>query len=466
MNDALRTLHAALENLLAEWKSEGTLSTYIVNLTSQREHTSVLFKGLRHTKAPEQGSTRTEITAYLETPSGRCVEAMMITGSFSLARERLREALTVAAPLSHKPSVKKHARYPAVPLASEELLAVFARGEAAATAARLAQQTDAFAAGVSHERLMSREVHATLSHSERRYFDSTGNTASEEAASVSLQCTFWLTDTSEDASDAVGTLPDEAFVKHLVNEAARNLAQTEVRKLVPREGSLVALTPKAFLSLLEDLVFPNLQARTILRKTGAFEVAHIGTRVLERLTLRDDPHKPYSPFSGCYDTEGTPTAPVTVVENGTLAHPLFTASLLAELEADHAQFAGRFSLTGHASGLDSASHTNCEVSLENVETTTLEATIASAPQVVVVSNLTGMSADPLTGQFALDADGAKVFENGVLAYSTSLTLRGNIMEVLRDERALALPRERAFNRWAPGVVTGTLSCVAKELVED
>jgi predicted Zn-dependent protease len=316
---------------------------------------------------------------------------------------------------------------------------------------------------------MSREVHATVNHVERFYFDSLGNEGFEPSAFCSLNSVFWLRDTTEDASDVLGALPTEAELDTLVNEASRNIMASDVRKLVPRDdegGTLVLLTPKAFLTLLDDLVLPNLEVRTLLRKTGAHEVQHIGSRILGRLTLRDNPHLAFSPFSSCYDTDGTPTKPVSIVEDGVLLHPLFTGALLAELESEHPSLVGRFGLTGHAIGLDATSHTNLDVGLDGLPEVTFAQAVQRAPQVVVVGNLTGMSVDPLSGQFALDADGAKVHEDGKLAYSTSFTLRGNIKEVLVDGHAVLLPRERSFNRWAPGVLTSVLTCVPKELSEE
>lgn len=458
----------ALETLLRSWRNAGKLKSYVVNGSFRREYSSVLMKGLRHTKAPEQSTLRFDVTVFLEAPDGRCVETEATTHSLPLLTARLEEALRLAMPMKHKPALRKHGGYPEIPLAEASLLSVFDQGNAASTAALLALAIDARAGLVEHPRLMSREVHATLARVERYYFDSEGNAATEASAFASLQCVFWLSDTSEEASDTLGLLPTEEDCARVVEEAARNITRVEVRKLEAGEGTRVLLTPKAFLSLLDDLVLPNLEVRAILRKTGAFEMGHLGEAVLGRLSLVDDPHKPYSPFSSIYDTDGTPTRPVTIVENGRLSHPLFTAALLSELRAEHPNAAERFgfSLTGHAAGLDSTSHTNLEVRLEGVPETPFAQAVASAPRVVVVSNLTGMSADPLTGQFALDSDGAKVHEDGALAYSTSLTLRGNILDVLRDGALVALPRERSFNRWAPGVLTSLLSCVPKELAED
>jgi predicted Zn-dependent protease len=452
--------------LLDGLRARGRVKTFVVNASFKEESSSVLLLGLRHTKAPEQTERRFEASIYLETPTGDAVSLDVCSADMALLASRLERALSLASPLAFKPSPRRHAGYPHVPLASEELRALLASGRAAEEAARLALAIEERAREVTHPRLMSREAHATVSGFERFYFDSEGNEAKEEAAYCSLQCVFWTRDTSEDASDVVGSLPAEAEVDALVHDAARNLTVTSVRKLEPKEGARVLLTPKAFLSLLDDLVLPNLEARTLLRKTGSFEMEHIDQRVLGSLSLSDDPHLPYSPFSSCYDTDGTPTRPVTIVENGILRHPLFSAALLAELEAEHPALAGRFALTGHAVSLDRTSHTNLDVRLEGLPEIDFARAVAAAPQVVVVGNLTGMSADPLTGQFALDADGARVHENGALAYTTSLTLRGNIMEVLRDGHAALLPRERAFNRRAPGILTSTLACVPKELAEE
>lgn len=460
-----RSLQAMLESL----RAAGRVQAFVVNGAFKTEFASVLFLGLRHTKAPEQTSERFEASVYLECDGGRAVTLDLGTSDLSLVASRLERAVSLAMPLKHRPVLRKHEGYPDIPLASAELLELMRSGNAAAVAARLASGLEERAKRVSHPRLMSREVHATVNQVERFYFDSMKNEGIESSAFCSLNSVFWLRDTTEDGSDVVGSLPTDADLDTLVNEASRNITASEVRKFVPRAeggGPLVLLTPKAFLTLLDDLVLPNLEARTLLRKTGAYEVEHIGSRVLGRLSLRDNPHLPYSPFSSCYDSDGTPTKPVTIVENGVLLHPLFTGATLAELEAEHPELAGRFALTGHAIGLDVTSHTNLDVALEGVAAIPLEDALQRAPQVVVVGNLTGMSVDPLSGQFALDADGAKVHEGGTLAYSTSFTLRGNIKEVLVDCLAVVLPRERVFNRFAPGVLTSVLTCVPKELAAE
>lgn len=473
MNARVSSSHAlvrrSLSSLLESLRAAGRVHAYVVNGAFKTETGSVLFMGLRHSKAPEQTSVRFEANVYLECEDGRAATLELCTSDMALVSSSLERALQLAMPLKHRPVLRKHAGYPHVPLASPELLDLVGSGGAAAAAARFATGLDERAMRVAHPRLMSREVHATVNHVERFYFDSLGNEGFEPSAFCSLNSVFWLRDTTEDASDVVGALPSEADLDALVNEASRNITASEVRKLVPRPeggGPLVLLTPKAFLTLLDDLVLPNLEVRTLLRKTGAHEVRHIGTRVLGRLSLRDDPHLPYSPFSSCYDTDGTPTRPVSIVDDGVLLHPLFTGALLAELESEHPELAGRFSLTGHAVGLDATSHTNLDVRLEGLPEIPFAQAVQRAPQVVVVGNLTGMSVDPLSGQFALDADGARVHEDGKLAYSTSFTLRGNIREVLVDGQAALLPRERSFNRWAPGVLTSVLSCVPKELSEE
>ncbi|MEN9529723.1 MAG: hypothetical protein RI932_1596, partial [Pseudomonadota bacterium] len=85
---------------------------------------------------------------------------------------------------------------------------------------------------------------------------------------------------------------------------------------------------------------------------------------------------------------------------------------------------------------------------------------------IQIQNLTGMSVDPLTGQFALDADGAKVIVNGRVEYSTSLTLRGNFFEALKHPSTKVGPLERHFNSWIPSLYTEALSCVSKELAQN
>jgi PmbA protein len=185
--------------------------------------------------------------------------------------------------------------------------------------------------------------------------------------------------------------------------------------------------------------------------------------VLPNVTVHDDPHVPYSPFSSLFDVEGCPTKKVTILRDGVLEHPLFTSSLLKEFEDAHPEFVGRFDLTGHAESSDSTAPTNTYIEIKGNAALSIEELLGKYPHIAYINSLTGMSLDPLTGQFALDAEGVKIYENGEVRYSTSLTLRGNFFEALRADGNWCGPKERYYYTWAPSLLTRGLDCVPKEM---
>lgn len=466
----------AVRARLAEACASGALRQFSCNASQRREYSSTFINGIRHSKAPLQNNLVSELDLQLVLADGK-VAALVFHGQ-DLARfeRRFAQARALGADVSHAQKLVRQEGYPELALVSPELLGVFERDEAVTTLARIAGALDARASAVRHALLMNYEVSASLAITQRRYFDSVSNDALEISASCGLMCSFSLTDTSEYFADAMGVLPSDEDCANVVAEAAKNLVSTAVRKFEPRPGAAVLLSPKAVGSLFSSLVFPNLEARSILDGTGAYGAARLGKMVLEGVTIEDDPHLAHSPFSSAFDAEGTPTRPVTIMKDGSLSHPLFTSALLSELEEAHPEFRGRFALTGHAESSDAAGMTNHRIRIapgvarserpDGLDCETWQAMLGLAPQVVLVSNLTGMSVDPLTGQFALDAEGAKVHEGGALVYSTSVTLRGNLFEALRGADKRTGPSERVYSTWAPWLLTRDLTCVSKELATE
>ncbi|NBW80505.1 hypothetical protein EBR21_02010, partial [bacterium] len=300
----------------------------------------------------------------------------------------------------------------------------------------------------------------TFSRCDKIYFDSVNNCAQEISASCSASCSFSLEDTVESHHDVFGSIPHEVELASIVELAAKNITRSAVMPLGSDAGLPVYLTYKAVIDLLDQLVMPNLETRSLIDKTGAWDLEQVGEIVVGGLSIEDNPHVEGSPFSSYFDSEGTATRPVKILSEGRLVHPLMTSALLEEVLELHPDWRGRFELTGHAEGANSTSFTNVFFHLAAPPLEDL-----GGESYIQIQNLTGMSLDPLTGQFALDADGAKVFEKGVLKYSTSLTLRGNFFHALTDKSTRVGPMARQFNQWAPALYTRALSCVSKELAQ-
>lgn len=438
----------------------GTVEAYNCTASLRDVRSAALFNGVMHSKAPIQSNNPFDLTVALILQGRRSVEFSLENMSFSAFEQNLEFAISQSAELEHCTSLRKQDSYPKIRLASAEMLALFSNGEVAVKLIDVLSMTDQLAAVVSHPRLMNREIAASFSLSRKVYFDSTGNSASEESATCSVYCAFALEDSSESHSDIFGVLPSSDDLKNIVDDAAKNLLRSQVRPLSGDEHLPVYLTHKAVIELIDQLVVPNLETRALIDKTGAWELDRVGEVVIRGLTIEDNPHVECSPFSSVFDFEGTATLPVKIMSEGRLVHPLMTSSLLAEVENLRPDWAGRFKLTGHAISPMDTAYTNVHFQLHCPPLKDL-----SQLAYIQIQNLTGMSLDPLTGQFALDADGAKVFESGKLKYSTSLTLRGNFFEALVHHSTQVGVQQRLHNQWAPSLFTSALSCVSKELAQ-
>jgi predicted Zn-dependent protease len=465
MNDttalAIESFTREVQSHLDSCQRSGIIEGYVCTATHRRIYAATLFNGIRHTKGPLQENRPFHLDVSLVLPNRRGVGFSLEALSMQLFVHQLEFALAQAVELRHRIQFKKQDSYPQLALASQELLECFAAGNAGSLTTQLLDQTDAYAAEVKHPRLMNREVSVSISMSNRRYCDSAGNVASENSAACSVMVAFSLEDSSESHSDLFGSLPSAAELKEIVDEASKNIVRTAVRPLDTNTHYPVLLTHKAAGDLFDQLVIPNLETRALLDKTGAWEFADLDTTLIPGLTIEDNPHLEQSPFSTVFDFEGTPTKPVKIMKAGILVHPLMTSALLAEVESEFPQWQGRFRLTGHADSATSTSYTNLFFRVEKPQLPEL-----NQCSFIQIQNLTGMSVDPLTGQFALDADGAKVIVNGRVEYSTSLTLRGNFFEALKHPSTKVGPLERHFNSWIPSLYTEALSCVSKELAQN
>lgn len=455
----LEFIHKTREHLELLVRS-GVLDGFFCTAQRRDIRAVSLFNGEVHSKAPLQVNTPIELGVSLLLPNERSVGFTVESVSMDMFVRQLEFALTQAVRLEHRVQLRRQDKYPSIKLASEELFDLFSNGQLAETILRVLRKTDEHAAKIKHPRLMNREISVSFSHSDKIYFDSTGNFAQELAASSSVSCSFSLEDTSESHFDVFGSIPTDKEIQNIVDLAAKNLIQSGVRPLEKEAHLPVLLTHKAVIDLLDELVLPNLETRALIDKTGAWELDHVGQVVVKGLSVEDNPLLEGSPFSSLFDFEGTPTRSVKIVDRGLLVHPLMTSSLLEEIEELRPEWKGRFDLTGHAVSSISASFTNLQYRLDCPPVGDL-----SQESFIQIQNLTGMSLDPLTGQFALDADGAKVFEKGVLKYSTSLTLRGNFFQALIDEGTRMGATERHYNQWAPSLFIRTLSCVSKELAQ-
>jgi predicted Zn-dependent protease len=434
----------------------GVIEGFACTAQQKKVYSSTLINGGRHSKAPLHENSPYGLDVSLLLRERKGVTFTVEIPSMKMFTRQLEFAMTQAVYLEHPMNLRRQERYPSFQLASEQLLNINALEELS----RLCAQTDSLASKIEHPRLMNREVSVSLAHCDKHYFDSAGNSAQELSASCTVSCAFALEDANEGHSDVFGVVPTDEELAAVVEQAARNIVRSKVHPLGSDAHLPVYLTHKAVIDLLDLLVVPNLDTRALIDKTGAWSLSQLGEIVVAGLTIEDQPHLEHSPFSSLFDFEGTPTCPVTILSQGRLVHPLMTSSLLEEIEQLHPEWQGRFGLTGHAVGSSTTSLTNVFFHLSAPLINDL-----SKHSYIQIQNLTGMSADPLTGQFALDADGAKVFKDGQLSFSTSLTLRGNFFEALVHKTTRVGPQGRSYNQWAPSLLTTALHCVSKELAQ-
>ena len=452
------------ESVKAHLKScvqSGVIEGFVCTIMTRTSFGGTFYNGLPHSKGPTQENRPFQLEVSLLLRGQMGVSFSVETLSYSLFIQQLEFSISNAVSLRHGMSFRKQKSYPHLSLISKDLIQCFDSGGTVQEVRRILVETELSASRVSHPLLMNREVSVSLSRTQREYFDSADNNAIEDSADCTVMVSYSLEDSGESHFDVFGHLPSADEIQGIVNEASRNIIPSKVRPLDTQVQLPVLLTSKAVADLFDQLVLPNLETRTLLDKTGAWDFLQMEKSLLSGVTIEDNPHLEHSPFSAVFDFEGTPTEPVLIMSDGCLLNPLMTSSLLAEVESEYPQWMGRFRLTGHADGPSSTTHTNLFIRINRPSMPEL-----AKLSYIKIQNLTGMSVDPITGQFALDADGAKVYAGGVLSYSTSLTLRGNFFEAISSAETRVGDASRHYNCWTPSLLTTSLSCVSKELAQD
>ena len=432
------------------------------NASAGLSYSSQLFEGRWHSKGPLQKNEVIQWNCLIDLPNGTCVQ---VSGTgFQIPSEmfrRLNESMECALPSRFRRVQNSRHTYPALDFSNHEILSAQSLGaqKVQELVCKLWDHLKTF----EHPRLMGRECSVGLSISSEGYWDTTGNEALQSTTSVDLSWEISLKDYSDFGSESYGHLPSDQEIAGFVEDTTLHLRDIEQKTLKLEMDWKVVILPQAFQTLLEDLVFPNLSARSLLRGESRFGIESVGEKMLPRLTIQDNPHLKGSPFSQIFDAEGCPTVPVQVLKQGVFLQPLLTSSQSRELAELLLKVGNRNAVcvaTGHASGVDSTQYTNQLIEL--AETPVCKsAPEKCAHQVILVHSLTGMSANPLTGGFSLDAEGARVYQDGTLASTSNFTLSGSIDEILADPDLLQTPLKRLHNCTLPGLITSRLTCVTK-----
>ncbi len=145
------------------------------------------------------------------------------------------------------------------------------------------------------------------------------------------------------------------------------------------------------------------------------------------VTLRDDATRAGGRASRPFDAEGYPSQPITLLENGVLKHFLHNTETAAKDGLPSTGHASRFGYRGTVGIAPSNFY------LEPGASPPAEL-IAGIERGVMVIGVQGThaGANPVTGEFSLQADGFWI-ENGTIAHPLeNFTVAGNILELLRE----------------------------------
>ena len=201
------------------------------------------------------------------------------------------------------------------------------------------------------------------------------------------------------------------------------------------------LEPDAVASLLYLLLY-MLSGKSVMEGRSRLAEKLEQKIASELITLRDDPLKPDGRASRPFDSEGTPSQTLTLIEGGVLRsfmHNSATGQATGQANTGHAQRSYRGVL---------------EVGPSNL---VLEpGSGITYAEGVIVTDLMGLhaGANPITGDFSLQALGLKV-EGGEVVYPVEdFAVSGNLLELL--ERVVRVGDVPEWSGWGGAVSTPML----------
>lgn len=200
----------------------------------------------------------------------------------------------------------------------------------------------------------------------------------------------------------------------------------------------VILGPLASRSVLSSIA-ANADAEGIQRGRS-FMMGKLGEKIgPDLLTLTDEPHIARGLSSRAYDTEGTPTRPITIVENGVLKTYLYSTYTAGKAGVEP---------TGHGTRGGAASPTNIVPKLGDM---TVEEIIRSTPEGIYIE-IGRISPNSTTGDVSSAVDFGFKIENGELAYPVaSSMIGGSFLEMVKNIDAIS-----SDYREEPGMIMPTI----------
>jgi len=200
---------------------------------------------------------------------------------------------------------------------------------------------------------------------------------------------------------------------------------------------LVAFSPRAVIDILLSNLSYHFNGRSVVEKTGRWGLKDLHTKLLDsRLTLQDNPWLVDRGGCSVFDREGTPTRPISIIQNGVLESFLL----------DHyAAKALNLASSGHAMGGPSSvpsvgSHCLVLAPGEESWKDCFARATREQNEILLVHRFSGQ-VDSVTGDFSGVAKGAEWWNGGEHVYNVTETLiSGNIFDVLSKD-LFALSRE-------------------------
>lgn len=223
-------------------------------------------------------------------------------------------------------------------------------------------------------------------------------------------------------------------VKNAVVQSSKHFLDNVLFGLNQDKGhsykGIVVFSPRAVLDILIDGLPSHLNGRSVVEGTSRWKLSDIGKKVFDSvLTLSDEPWLTDRFGFSTFDREGTPTAPLSLIEQG----------VLKSFMLDHyAASALKLKTTGHAQGGTAAipavgSH-NLKLSAPASSTHPFQSLVADIakkqPEFLLVQRYSGQT-DGVTGDFSGVAKGGEWWINGERHHCVSETMiSGNIFDVL------------------------------------
>jgi PmbA protein len=220
-----------------------------------------------------------------------------------------------------------------------------------------------------------------------------------------------------------------------IGHAAGEKAVTRLNPSRPRTARMpVVYDPRVASSLLGHLI-SAVNGASVARGT-TFLKERMGQRIFPAgVFVIDDPRRPRGLRSRPFDGEGTPTAPLTIIDDGVLTTWLLDSRSARQLG---------LATTGHASrgagGPPSPSSTNLYLKPGSM---TPAALMADIKEGLYVTELIGMGVNGLTGDYSRGAAGFMIRDGALAEPVAEITIAGTLQEMFAH---LAVADDLRFRR--------------------